>query len=110
MFFTLCVVCGLFLICSVFHFVCCLGFTVSWATPLVGLWRLLACGVNIRVICVICGLFLICSVFHFVCCLGFTVSWATPLVGLWRLLTFWRCYLCIFLVNQAASRLGVVSG
>ena len=42
--------------------------------------------------------------------LGFGVRWATALVGLRRLLTFGRCYLCIFLVNQAASRLGVISG
>ena len=41
--------------------------------------------------------------------LAFGRYWATPLVGLWRLLTFGRCYSCIFLVNQAASRLGVIS-
>ena len=73
----ICVICGLFLICSVFHFVCCLGFAVSWATPLVGLRRCYSC-----IFVLFLGepsgraeRWLISGVFHFVCCLGYGVCW-----------------------------------
>ena len=35
----ICVICGLFLICSVFHFVCCLGYGVYWLLGVIGLRR-----------------------------------------------------------------------
>ena len=35
----ICVICGLFLICSVFHFVCCLGYGVYWLLGVIWLRR-----------------------------------------------------------------------
>ena len=60
----ICVICGLFLICSVFHFVCCLGYGVLWPLALLG-----------YSVCWLLGVFL----------------GATPFFGLWR---YYSCNLC----------------